>query len=202
MNMFPRFLFRGDSDKYNERKLRDTISSGVLLTNLSNGGNGKEILTSDFYQLVNKHINIGWSKTHFLSFTTNENTAFYYATKSIEFEELFNIYEKWDFCVLTFDFNSLQKDTIHEYVKGLYYAEYYPICKEFYPRFKILLIDTYNFLINKNNIKSEMNQAIFKAERDNEWLILPLNSFGISGEFTSKLDINCISEKRIFKEIK
>jgi hypothetical protein len=201
MNTLPRFLYRGDSDKNNERKLRQTISSGVLLTSLSNGGNGKEIFTSDFYQLVNKHIDFGLSKSNFLSFTTNENTAFYYASKSVEFEEIYNFSEKWDFCVLTFDFNTLQKDTFQEYVKGLYYAEFNPICKEFYPRFQILLIDTYKYLKNKNNSKSYLNEAIFKAERDSEWLILPLNPFEFYGEFTSKLDINCITEKRIFREL-
>ena len=48
-----RFLYRGDSDRKNERKLRETISSGVLLTNLSNGGNGNEKLRVATYNWSN-----------------------------------------------------------------------------------------------------------------------------------------------------
>lgn len=197
----PRFLYRGDSDRKNERKLRETISSGVLLTNLSNGGNGKEIFTSDFNQLINKHIGIGWSKTHFLSFTANEDKAFYYASESAVYEEIYDFHEKWDFSILTFDFSTLLQETIREYSKGLYYAEFLPTCKEFYPRFKILLVDSFEYLKNKYDSKSDFQQAILNAERDNEWLILPLNYFGFTWELTSKLDNNCITEKRIFREL-
>lgn len=197
----PKLLYRGDSDKNNERKLRQTISSGVLLTNLSNGGNGKEIFTSDFNQLINKHIDIGWSKTHFLSFTTNESKAFQYASKSDEFEEIYDFSENWDFSILTFDFNTLLTETIKKYNNGLYYAEFIPTCREFYPRFRILLVDSFEYLKNKYDTKSDFQQAILNAERDNEWLILPLNSFEFTGELTSKLDNNCITEKRIFREL-
>lgn len=198
---FPDFLYRGDSDKNNERKLRQTISSGVLLTNLSNGGNGKEILSSDFNQLINKHIGIGWSKTHFLSFTSNENMAFYYASKSSDYLEVYDFHENWDFSILTFSFGVLLKETIKEFDKGLYYAEFVPTCKEFYPRFKILLIDCFEFLKNKHRSEPDFRQALLNAERDKEWLILPMNLFGANGELTSKLDNNCITEKRIFKEL-
>jgi hypothetical protein len=198
---FPKFLYRGDSDKNNERKLRQTISSNILLTNLSNGGNGKEILTSDFNQLVNKHIGIGWSKTHFLSFTSIEDKAFYYASKSSDYMEIYDFHKNWDFSILTFSFDILLNETIKEYDKGFYYSEFVPTCKEFYPRFRILLIDCFEFLKNKHSSAPEFKQALVNAERDKEWLILPMNSFGSEGELTSKLDNNCITEKRIFKEL-
>lgn len=45
----------------------------------------------------------------------------------------------------------------------------------------------------------DLSTAISNAERDKEWLILPANPFGNIGELTSKLDTNCISDKRVFK---
>jgi hypothetical protein len=63
-----------------------------------------------------------------------------------------------------------------------------------------LLVDSFEYLKNKYNSKSDFQQAILNAERDNEWLILTLNYFGFTGELTSKLDNNCITEKRIFRE--
>ena len=41
--MLPQYLYRSDSDKKGDRKLKQTINSGVFLTNLCNGGNGREI---------------------------------------------------------------------------------------------------------------------------------------------------------------
>ena len=76
--LLPKYLYRGDKDPHNHRQLRATINSGLLLTNLCNGGNGREIFSKPFGQLINKHIGIGWDKTHFLSFSTDESTAINY----------------------------------------------------------------------------------------------------------------------------
>ena len=68
MTQIPKYLFRGDADPLNKRKLKETFKSGLLLTNLCNGGNGREIFNDSLESLVNKHIAVGWEKTHFLSF--------------------------------------------------------------------------------------------------------------------------------------
>src|SRR5437764_15229151 len=70
-DMVPRFLFRGDADPHEERKLRSVYPDsfhGFLLTNLSNGGSGREIFTGPLVAAANRHVGVGWPKTHFLSF--------------------------------------------------------------------------------------------------------------------------------------
>src|SRR4051812_3168526 len=105
--VIPRFLFRGDSDPQNVRQLKLTFNSGLLLTNLINGGNGREILRHSMGELANKHITTKWEKTHFLSFSSNEQTAFYYGSHNKAFEVVHDDKEIWDFVILTFDTNLL-----------------------------------------------------------------------------------------------
>ena len=59
MNKLPENLYRGDADPENKRKLKETFKSGLLLTNLCNGGNGREIFSNSLENLINKHIAIG-----------------------------------------------------------------------------------------------------------------------------------------------
>ena len=89
MVTLPKNLFRGDSDKNNQRDVKTLINSGIIKTNLCNGGNGREIFNNSLGQLVNRHIGVGLDKTHFLSFSSNEQTAFYYGSYDKEFEEVY-----------------------------------------------------------------------------------------------------------------
>ncbi|MDC9721641.1 MAG: hypothetical protein PSN34_02555 [Urechidicola sp.] len=198
MSRLPKYLYRGDADPENKRKLRETFNSGLLLTNLCDGGNGREIFGKSLEHLINKHIAFGWEKTHFLSFTTNEQTAILYGRNGKEFIEIYDDREKWDFTILTFDTSILLPDSINQIETGIYRAEFSPSCREFLPTYKVVLIDTLSYLkrISVDN-KIDLSTAIKKAENDNEWLILPASPFG-NGEFTAKLDTACITERRIY----
>ena len=54
-------------------------------------------------------------------------------------------------------------------------------------------------LKNIGGTNPDFIQAIEKADKAKEWLILPANPFGYNGELTAKLDTNCIIDKRIFR---
>ena len=47
--MIPKTLYRGDSDKKNDRKLKEFIDKGLLFTNPISGGNGQNILKKTAY---------------------------------------------------------------------------------------------------------------------------------------------------------
>ncbi|EKD32680.1 MAG: hypothetical protein ACD_77C00002G0003 [uncultured bacterium] len=200
--VIPRYLFRGDSDQENERQLKSTFNSGLLLTNLINGGSGREIFSSSLGQLVNKHIATVWDRTHFLSFTSDERTAFFYGSNDKAFEDVYDDKEIWDFSVLTFDTLQLIQESVNEIETGIYSAQFHPTYKEFMPTYKVILIDALSHLKSiaaKTN--TELTTIIAKADKDKEWLILPANPFGYNGEFTAKLDTHCITDKRVFRYI-
>ncbi len=200
MTELPKSLYRGDADPQNKRKLKETFNSGLLLTNLCNGGNGREIFSNSLENLINKHIAIGWDKTHFLSFSTNEQTAFLYGGNGSDHFEVYDDLEQWDFAVLTFDTSRLIPDSINQIAEGIYKAEFFPTCKEFLPSYKVILIDTLSHLISLSNKSSlDFSAAIKNAKTDSEWLILPASPFGYNGELTAKFDTACITEKRIFR---
>lgn len=200
MTELPKYLYRGDADPHKKRKLKETFKSGLLLTNLCNGGNGREIFSDTLENLINKHIAVGWDKTHFLSFSTKEQTAFSYGGNSREHFEVYDDYEYWDFTILTFDTTLLIPDSIQQITDGIYKAEFLPTCKEFLPRFKVVLIDTLSHLISISGKSTiDFSSAIEKAKADSEWLILPASPFGNNGELTAKFDTACISDKRIFR---
>lgn len=200
INLLPRYLYRGDSDPDNLRKLRETIKGGVILSNLCNGGNGREIFSKNLSTLINTHISVGWDKTHFLSFSSNEEVAFNYASTNQSFVELDNFDSEWDFALLRFDTSVLLENTFLEVGKGIYVSYFIPYCDEFQPKYKVILIDAFSHLKSLSNKITNLSSAINNAERDSEWLILPAHHFGHNGELTGKLDTNCISEKRIFKK--
>jgi len=200
MTQLPKYLYRGDADPHNKRKLKETFKSGLLLTNLCNGGNGREIFRNTLENLVNKHITVSWDKTHFLSFSTNEQTAFSYGANGREHFEVYDDFEIWDFTILTFDTSLLISDSIQQISDGIFKADFFPTCNEFSPTYKVVIIDTLSHLIsisNKNTI--DYSTAINNAKKDNEWLILPASPFGYNGEFTAKFDTACITDKKLFR---
>lgn len=195
----PKYLYRGDSDCNNQRQLKALINSGLLLTNLCNGGNGREIFSNPLGQLINKHIGFGWDKTHFLSFSANEETAFYYGSNNRQHDEVYEYTETWDFAVITLDTTSLMPASLKKIDTGIYSAQFLPTCNEFLPTYNLILIDAYSHLKNIGGTNSDFTQAIENADKDKEWLILPAHPFGYNGELTAKLDTNCISDKRVYK---
>lgn len=199
--MLPKYLYRGDSDPTKERDLKLTLNSCIIETNLCNGGNGREIFNDNLASLVHKHIHTGWDKTHFLSFSTDEQIAFQYANRDKkEYEEIFASQENWDFAILTIDTSLFISNGIEEVETGIYHTNFIPYSKEFQPIYKLILIDSHTYLTNNKNENFDLNQAIMKAKESKEWLILPAMPFG-NGEFTSKLDVACFKERRMFKII-
>lgn len=194
----PKYLYRGDSDSNGERKLKDTFKSGLLLSNLSNGGKGEEIFNLPLSELINNHVGIGWRKTHFLSFSEDEATAMNYGSNLKPSYEVYNDEELWDFSIITFDTTLLIKNSIATIKEGIYAAQFNPLHKEFLPTCKIILVDVVAHLKSTNN-SGNISTSLFNAYRDKEWLILPTSPFGHHGQYTSKLDEACVREKRIFR---
>ena len=195
--MLPQYLYRGDKDKENKRQLKSTINGGFLLTNLCGDGNGRDIFNNTFERLINKHVSIGWDKTHFLSFTTNKDTAFYYGSGDKEYYPVCPD-EQWDFAVFTLKTSLF--DNIFQIENGIYQIEYPPACTEFLPTYKVILIDVLAYLQNAaTNSNIDLSDAISKAKKDTEWLILPTSPLRGTNEFTAKFDTYCISEKNVFR---
>lgn len=110
--MIPQKLYRGDSDPQGYRLLKETISHNHFQTNLINGGQGRLINEVPLVNLINRHVGYGWDKTHFLSFSEDENTAlrhgigctpFELASKLLDFSAYYGNRVDWDFAVLEFD---------------------------------------------------------------------------------------------------
>jgi hypothetical protein len=104
--MVPRFLFRGDADSREERKLRSVYPGnfhGFLLTNLSNEGSGREIFTGPLVAAVNRHVGVGWPKTHFLSFSASRDRAVAFAAGREQYRLVPTDAERWDSAVITLD---------------------------------------------------------------------------------------------------
>lgn len=193
----PKLLYRGDSDNENKRKLRKTLNTGLLLTGLSDGGNGREIFQNPLDNLVHRHVAIGWNGTHFLSFTTDKEKAIYYGGGENIYYQIYNN-DNWDFALLTLAISRFFNITQVEV--GVYKASYYPVCLEFSPLYTILLIDIVAFLEEvQKKINNNLSESIYNAKRDKEWLIFPATLMRNSDEFTSKLDIGCLEEFELYK---
>lgn len=200
MQSLPTLLFRGDSDRFNKRLLKSTFNSELFLTNLISGGNGREIFSNTVGQLLNRHIATGWDKTHFLSFSTDEQRAFHYGSDGKPFNDVYDESGNWDFAVLTFDTSLLIQDSIREVETGIYSAQFVPSCIEFLPTYKVILIDAVSHLKSIASINNlDLTTAIANADKDKEWLILPASPFNNQGEFTAKLDAHCITDKRVYR---
>jgi len=194
----PKLLYRGDSDKNNKRQLKTTLNNGFLLTGLSGGGNGREIFQSPLEKLVHKHVAIGWNETHFLSFTTNKEKAYYYGGGEKMGYCPTCSDDNWDFALLTLDTSKFLHNTQIE--TGVYKASYYPVCLEFLPSYTVILIDIATFLKKiQQTCNDNLSKSIYNAERDKEWLIYPATPMRDSDEFTSKFDMGCIVEKEYLK---
>jgi len=217
----PPFLYRGDSDLQKVRKLRQW-RSGYLLTNLANGGSGREIFSVQLVDSIRRHVDIGWEKTHFLSFTETYSTAEYFAGATEK--RILSITEQndWDTAVITVDTNCLEVDEIYD--SGLYRCHYelspnnhcthdlndflaYQLPRQIASVYRhnrpvpILLIDLASYLTGqKARGGLDVEESLVKASRDTEWLMLPVDSVQeIPDEYTAALDISCVSKFECFK---
>lgn len=166
-------------------------------------------------KLVEKHVNGTWEKTHFLSFTADRNVAELFASGPAgkRLSPLGSDAPDWDTAILTLDTRRLS--TKEEEGVGIYRCTFkhrreisstwtvlsHALEIEENNRgdapVSVMFIDVLTVLNALPGRTEEVAQAIRKAERDHEWLILPLDPF--EGQLTAKLDDSCISRKEKFK---
>lgn len=205
MISIPDVLYRGDSDKYGSRKLRQTIHHGQLQTNLINGGVGRIIYETPILSLLVNHVSPGWALTHFLSFSANISIAYHYGLN----DEKFKIENPEDNCISgdgdDYDFAllTLHKNLVNwiELESGVFEGKFRPSLNEFARHgidYRILLYDVYKILTNAN--EDQYSTAISNSKRDSEWLLLPATNkqfnFG-KEEYSGILDTNCITYQKI-----
>jgi hypothetical protein len=199
-DMIPKKLYRGDSDKKGDRILKKSVKEGMLFTNLISGGSGQIIFRKPLIELVKIHTNPGWAKTHFLSFSECENKAREFGAFGFAGEH-YPYYvddDAWNFALLKFQ-TTILVDCIPK-EKGLYECSYIPSLKEFKNRLKVLLIDTVEYL--KANSELDIDSQLINAEKDMEWLILPVNAILLNNkfvEYSAKLDMSNLIDYELFE---
>ena len=197
--MIPEILFRGDSDIKGDRLLKNTlISKRILFTNLISGGYGNTIFKKSLIELVKRHINPGWGKTHFLSFTKSCEKAIEFGLYEFEGEPIPVIdYDgKWEFAILKFyTKNLLVKESSGN---GVYKCSYKSHLIEFKDCCEILLINTIEYL--KAHKELDVNSQLKNAIRDEEWLILPINILlnNNAVEYSAKIDMSNIIDYELY----
>ncbi|MFY0601954.1 MAG: hypothetical protein JXR03_19930 [Cyclobacteriaceae bacterium] len=201
IDLIPERLYRCDSDPDGKRKLKQTFGKGEILTNLSNGGLGREIFQFPIENLIGQHVSPGWQQTHFLSFSEDEEIALRYSTSGSEHVEYYDNDEAWDFALMIFGKSQIRNKPIKEIAKGIYLCYYAPLLISNQPFACIILIDVVKHLqYQASLIERNFDTAITNAKRDKEWLILPASPFRDNpNELTSKLDEGCFVETRKLK---
>lgn len=198
--MIPETLYRGDSDVRGDRLLKSTlVTRRTLFTNLISNGIGSEIFKQPLIELVKRHINPGWGKTHFLSFTESPEKAISFGINEFNGEPnpIFNYDEKWDFAILEFHTNNLL--TKKNLGNGVFKCSYKSHLIEFKNGCEILLINAIEYL--KAHMELDVNSQLENAIRDEEWLILPLNKVLLNNsivEYSAKLDMSTIIEYELY----
>lgn len=217
-------MYRGDADPEKKRNLKEVYPGSLysgLLTNMSDSGNGLEIFSESIIGLINRHVEIGSNKSHFLSFSESRDRAIFFATSNSKsgFKKV-KLDENWDAGLITLDTTKFVR--CREIETGVFKCQYQSRTHTVNPCLSteatnreiieaavssliaatklidILLIDVVNLLRTRKN--TNLAQAIANAERDSEWIVLPLEpAQDIPGEFTARLDDGCISSFERFK---
>lgn len=195
--MFPVKLYRGD--KRNSKRT-ERINEGLLFTNLLDKGIGQDIIKNSLTSLIQSHIHPGWTKTHFLSFSENIDTAMSYGMGQLSGIPCETSEEgKGDFVIIQFD--SLNLHSYSLISKGVFKCLFVPQRFVYKPYYQILLINTYDHLIDQ--IKGIDNIYLAKAKQDYEWLILPLQPITLQPnnqtEFSAQLDMGGVFTCQAFE---
>lgn len=200
--MIPKNLYRGDSDKDGDRLLKSQLRHRLLFTNLISRGNGSVIFNKPLIELVKNHINPGWSKTHFLSFTESIDKALKFGSHEFSRECYPKIdydNDSWDFALLVLNTGRLSNLRLIE--KGVYECFYKHSLIEFQDGCKILLVNTVEYL--KANMELDVDAQLKNAQRDEEWLVLPLNKILLNKntvQYSAKIDMSDIIEYELYSE--
>jgi hypothetical protein len=203
--MIPKILYRGDADKKGVRDLRSTLHLYQLQTNLLKAGTGHEIFTTPIVDLVARHVDPGWAKSHFLSFSEDKVTALRFGldctneevNKELEnFTEYYQQGADWSFALITIDTSFINWKKIGA---GIYHGTYEPSLLKFanYPGVaKVILINVVK-AIKENNQHLGHPHVLSNAVRDKEWLVLPATEIAMNNkmvEYSGIVDGKCISE--------
>jgi len=211
MNPIPEILYRGDSDPHNKRLLKATIDQCQLQTNLISGGIGKEIIKYPIIELANKHVAVGWRDTHFLSFTSNLDTAMRFGincsedefpSKKIFFVEVDDENRDWSFVIVELDTRRLNFQVLLDGVYDVTFTPQLFIFSKDFDKYRCILIDVKTYLSSLKADK-DYNEAIENATRDQEWLLLPITPQLLNFnqiEFSAILDGGCISAVTKYKK--
>ena len=170
MTPIPDVLFRGDGDRCGVRKLKATIHHQHLLTNLTNGGDGRWVYAEPAIKLADKHVS-GWSETHFLSFSESRDTALSFGLHC-ELEdvpdkmmEMVDHHPAFDFALVEFRTSTVTWTRVDD---GVYTGIHDARGKG---SERLVLIDSCTILANQ----PALSESYSNAARDQEWLLLPAN---------------------------
>jgi len=152
--------------------LRATIQYNQYQTNLINGGEGRVIFENPIINLINKHVGIGWAKTHFLSFTEDIHTAYKYGSRNMllgeeeieyKYVEHFEDSSDWNFALLILDTSKVEWAKLQD---GIYEGFYEPTLKLFAhnnEKYRVLLIDVRTILSEWKNFDQSYSKAFVNA---------------------------------------
>jgi hypothetical protein len=210
INNIPNQLYRGDADHYKVRNLKYTIGQRQLQTNLLNGGMGHVIFDTPITDLIRTHVDPGWSKTHFLSFSENRTTALAFGIGCkisnvpalLEgYEEYYENGENWDFVLIELNNAINWKQPAPGFFTGSFIPELNMFKILPWPS-KVILINVVEAL---STTPSKINdQALFNAKRDQEWLLLPATPIALNGnkfEFSGIVDSHLIGDMVKYKKV-
>lgn len=198
-------LYRGDSDKYNKRNLRDTIKDWYLFSNVINQNNIRGVSHDSLKAHIHKHVDEGWKTTNMLSFSEDKNIAlsFGMGVEGNQFDEQFYTYGKycenendWDFVLIEIDGG----DNLKKIDNGvwLYQVEKGGLSM-FDFGYRALFINVVEYLAAQGLTKLK---AFENAKRDKEWLVFPITRMGRSSMGSRTiLDSSCITDVIKYKRI-
>ena len=213
MGVIPSILYRGDEDLNNIRNLKATLHHYQLQTNLLNGGQGHMIFDTPIIDLIAKHVDPGWIKTHFLSFSEDKKTALRfgmhceYNVVENDLENFIEYHEDdqdWTFAIIAIDTTIISWKAmgigIYEgcYKSGLNKFKFFP------GNSKMILINVAE-AINVYPKLSNYSIVHENAKRDQEWLLLPASEMIMNTgvlEYSGIMDGSCISEIVKYKRIR
>lgn len=216
--LFPGLLFRGDRDAGASRQVRELWHTGYLRTNLVDGN---AILSQPLVNLVRQHVDPGWRTTHFLSFSEDRARAEDFAkgvgNEMRMLEALPDDAIQWDTAIFRLDTSRFLGEATRQVRPGIWLTafEERPLqhSTNFFHRLaaviastnrggapvRILLIDVLTALTADSSMAHD-HVAIAKAQRDHEWLVLPVDPFPDDpSQFTCVLSGSCLDRREKFR---
>jgi hypothetical protein len=171
----PEYLYRGDEDKANTRKLRQTISERRFLANRINAGEGRIIFENPLMIGIEKYLGRTLRDAVFLSFTEDLGVAYAYGASNLhlkrqEIEHDFWEYggdeADWDFLIMTLHSHSVPWNPVG---KG-FFEGYYPV-EGLAGLKRVILVDVETALKDWRKHDENYAKSYAAARRDREWLL-------------------------------